>query len=122
MGRVQFNRENAVDAAFERNAANDASLKNDVTDTVSFASESRELRSETPRVQDSRGQESCTDRSLQAIVADRMAMWFLRNVGEGSLVLWIGLFAARLVFDASWRELVSVAPLAAISKMIIGIQ
>jgi hypothetical protein len=46
----------------------------------------------------------------------------LRSIGEGSLVLWLGLFFARLLFDPLWRELVSVAPLAAISRMISGIQ
>ena len=45
----------------------------------------------------------------------------LKCLGEGSLVLWIGLFAARLMFDPLWRELIAVAPLAAISRMISGI-
>ena len=46
----------------------------------------------------------------------------LRSLSGGSLVLWIGLFAARVIFDPVWRELVAVAPLAAISRMITGIQ
>ena len=46
----------------------------------------------------------------------------LKSLGKGSLVLWIGLFAARLMFDSLWRELIVVAPLAAISRMISGIQ
>ena len=46
----------------------------------------------------------------------------LRSLGEGSLVLWIGLFLARLIFDPAWRELVAIAPLAAISRMVTGIQ
>ncbi len=46
----------------------------------------------------------------------------LRSLSEGSLVLWIGLFAARVIFDPVWRELVAVAPLASISRMITGIQ
>lgn len=46
----------------------------------------------------------------------------LRSLSEGSLVLWIGLFAARVMFDPVWRELVAVAPLAAVSRMITGIQ
>ncbi len=46
----------------------------------------------------------------------------LRSLSEGSLVLWIGLFAAKAMFDPVWRELVVVAPLAAISRMITGIQ
>jgi hypothetical protein len=46
----------------------------------------------------------------------------LKSLGEGSLVCWIGLFAARLTFDPLWRELIAVAPLAAISRMISGIQ
>lgn len=50
------------------------------------------------------------------------ATQLLRKLGEGSLVLWIGLFAARLFFDPSFRELVSVAPLAAVSRMIFGIR
>ena len=45
---------------------------------------------------------------------------FLRSMSEGSLVLWIGLFAARIMFDPVWRELVVVAPLAALSRMISG--
>ena len=50
------------------------------------------------------------------------AFKMLRSLGEGSLVLWIGLLTARLLFDPAFRELVSVAPLAAISRMILGIQ
>ena len=46
----------------------------------------------------------------------------LRSLSEGSLVLWMGLFVARVLFDPVWRELVTVAPLAAISRMITGIQ
>ena len=46
----------------------------------------------------------------------------LRSLSEGSLVLWMGLFVARVIFDPVWRELVAVAPLAAISRMITGIQ
>ncbi len=46
----------------------------------------------------------------------------LRKLGEGSLVLWIGLFVARLLFDSSWRELAVIAPLASISRMVTGIQ
>ena len=46
----------------------------------------------------------------------------LRSLSEGSLVLWIGLFAAKAMFDPVWRELVVVAPLAAISRMITWIQ
>ena len=46
----------------------------------------------------------------------------LRSLSEGSLVLWMGLFVARVLFDPVWRELVAVAPLAAISRMITGIQ
>jgi len=45
----------------------------------------------------------------------------LKSISEGSLVLWIGLFAARVMFDPVWRELVMVAPLAALSRMISGI-
>jgi len=47
---------------------------------------------------------------------------WLRSLGDGSLVLWIGLLVARFMFDPIWRELLSVAPLAAISRMISGIQ
>ena len=46
----------------------------------------------------------------------------LRSLSEGSIVLWMGLFVARVLFDPVWRELVAVAPLAAISRMITGIQ
>jgi hypothetical protein len=49
------------------------------------------------------------------------AAWILRNIAEGSLVLWIGLLTARMMFDSVWRELLFYAPLAAISKMIIGV-
>ena len=45
----------------------------------------------------------------------------LKSISEGSLVLWIGLFAARVMFDPVWRELVMVAPLAALSRMISGV-
>lgn len=45
----------------------------------------------------------------------------LRSISEGSLVLWIGLFAARIMFDPVWRELVMVAPLSALSRMISGV-
>ncbi len=45
----------------------------------------------------------------------------LRSLGEASLVLWIGLFVSRLLFDPAFRELISVAPLAAISRMVLGI-
>lgn len=45
----------------------------------------------------------------------------LKSISEGSLVLWIGLFAARVMFDPNWRELVMLAPLAALSRMISGI-
>ena len=45
----------------------------------------------------------------------------LKSISEGSLVLWIGLFAARVMFDPIWRELVMLAPLAALSRMITGI-
>lgn len=46
----------------------------------------------------------------------------LQGLAEGSLVLWIGLFIARILFDPAWRELAVVAPLAAISRMLFGIQ
>lgn len=63
-----------------------------------------------------------TDHPFLSPPSEVMSLRFLRSVGQGSFVLWIGLFAARLVFDASWRELASVGPLAAISRMIVGIQ
>lgn len=47
---------------------------------------------------------------------------FLKRLSEGSLVLWLGLFAFRLLFDPLWRELVIVAPLAALSRILWGIQ
>ena len=50
------------------------------------------------------------------------ALRLLRSVGEGSLVMWVGLFGIRMAFDSTWRELVLTAPLAAISRMIFGIQ
>lgn len=50
------------------------------------------------------------------------AIKLLRNLGEGSLVLWIGLFASRLFFDPAIRELISLAPLAAISRIVFGIR
>jgi hypothetical protein len=68
------------------------------------------------------GQEIRTDLTILLPPLEPIALRFLRGAGRGSLVLWIGLFAARLVFDASWRELASVAPLAAVSRMIVGIQ
>ena len=74
------------------------------------------------RATQEQGQEISTDLKILSPPWEFTAIRFLRSAGEGSLVLWMGLFAARLVFDASWRELASVAPLAAISRMIIGIQ
>ena len=68
------------------------------------------------------GQEISTDLKILSPPWEFTAIRFLRSAGEGSLVVWIGLFAARLLFDTSWRELASVAPLAAISRMIVGIQ
>ena len=46
----------------------------------------------------------------------------LKRLSEGSLVFWIGLLVFRLMFDPLWRELVVVAPLAALSRLISGIQ
>ncbi len=46
----------------------------------------------------------------------------LKRLSDGSLVLWVGLFGLRLLFDPLWRELVMVAPLAALSRIISGIQ
>ncbi len=46
----------------------------------------------------------------------------LKRLSEGSLVFWIGLLVFRLMFDPLWRELVMVAPLAALSRLISGIQ
>lgn len=66
--------------------------------------------------------EVLTDPVRLSPMSEFIAIRFLRSAGEGSLVVWIGLFAARLVFDPSWRELASVAPLAAVSRMIVGIQ
>lgn len=68
------------------------------------------------------GLEISTDLNILTPPSEFIGLRFLRSAGNGSLVLWIGLFAARLVFDASWRELASVAPLAAVSRMIVGIQ
>jgi hypothetical protein len=51
----------------------------------------------------------------------RHAALILRNIAEGSLVLWIGLLTARMMFDSVWRELLFYAPLSAISKMIVGV-
>ena len=50
------------------------------------------------------------------------ALQLLRRLGEGSLVLWFTILVARLMFDPAWRELVCVAPLAAIARLITGIQ
>lgn len=46
----------------------------------------------------------------------------LRRLGEGSLVVWVVVLIARLGLDPAWRELVSVAPLAALARLILGIQ
>ena len=46
----------------------------------------------------------------------------LKKLSEGSLLLWLGLFAFRMIFDPLWRELVLVAPFAALSRIIWGIQ
>jgi len=49
------------------------------------------------------------------------SLQLLRRLGEGSLVLWLVILVARLMFDPAWRELVCVAPLAAIARLITGI-
>lgn len=46
----------------------------------------------------------------------------LRRLGEGSLVLWFAVLVARLMLDPAWRELLCVAPLAAIARLITGVQ
>jgi hypothetical protein len=43
-------------------------------------------------------------------------------LGEGSLVLWFAVLVARLMLDPAWRELVCVAPLAALARLITGIK
>ncbi len=50
------------------------------------------------------------------------AQQLLRRLGEGSLVLWFTVLVARLMFDPAWRELVYVAPFAALARLIMGIQ
>ena len=50
------------------------------------------------------------------------AQQLLRRLGEGSLVLWFAVLVARLMLDPAWRELVCVAPLAALARLIMGIQ
>jgi hypothetical protein len=50
------------------------------------------------------------------------ALQLLRRLGEGSLVLWFAVLVARLMLDPAWRELLCVAPLAAITRLIMGIR
>jgi hypothetical protein len=66
------------------------------------------------------GQANVSIRSSEAQAST--SLHFLRVVGDRALVVWGGLFFARLVLDSSWRELASIAPLAAISRLIFGIQ
>ena len=50
------------------------------------------------------------------------ALQLLRRLGEGSLVLWFAVLVARLMLDPAWRELVCVAPLAALARLVTGIK
>jgi len=68
-----------------------------------------------------RTQQTMSSRTTERPASKLDSNQLLKSLGEGSLVLWIGLFAARLLFDPLWRELIAVAPLAAISRMISGI-
>jgi hypothetical protein len=43
-------------------------------------------------------------------------------LGDGLLYIWIAVFLLRISLDSQWRELAWVAPLAAISRLIAGIQ
>jgi hypothetical protein len=51
----------------------------------------------------------------------RSSVSLLRRLGNGSMLLWLILFAARLVFDPQWRELAVAAPFAAIARLIVGV-
>lgn len=73
-------------------------------------------------ISDTRTAEALSAMPAESSTSNLYANQLLKNLSEGSLVLWIGLFAARLMFDPLWRELIAVAPLAAISRMISGIQ
>ncbi|MCY2980989.1 MAG: hypothetical protein NTU79_20180 [Planctomycetota bacterium] len=110
LGAVQFIRDESNDGVL----GNQAPLMDGDRSTASLASGLRSTQEQ--------GQEISTDLKILSAPSELIALRFLRSAGKSSLVLWIGLFAARLVFDASWRELASVAPLAAVSRMIVGIQ
>jgi len=59
--------------------------------------------------------------SVPSDANDFQSRQLLRRLGEGSLVLWFVILVARLMFDPAWRELVCVAPLAAIARLVTGI-
>ena len=117
LGAVQFIRDESIDELNESVFGIKVSLKDGDGNTASIESGFGGLRP-------TQGQDQAigTDLTIQSPRSEFIAIRFLRSAGEGSLVLWIGLFAARLILDASWRELASVAPLAAVSRMIVGIQ
>jgi len=117
LGAVQIIRDESNEALTEKVLSSKVRLMEGDGSAANIASRSNVLRSSHEQ-----GQEISTDPMRLSKGSEFIAIRFLRSAGEGSLVLWIGLFAARLVFDPSWRELASVAPLAALSRMIVGIQ
>jgi hypothetical protein len=117
LGAVQFIRDESNDALNEGVLGNQVRLMDGDGSTASLASGAGGLRSTQEK-----DQEISTELEIWSPPTEPISLRFLRSAGGGSLVLWIGLFAARLVFDASWRELALVAPLAAVSRMIVGIQ
>ncbi|MEQ1827361.1 MAG: hypothetical protein ABL921_15495 [Pirellula sp.] len=50
------------------------------------------------------------------------ACQWMRFAGDRILLMWIFVFVVRLIFDPLWRDLVSAAPLAAISRLILGVR
>jgi hypothetical protein len=114
---VQFLRDESNDALNAGLLGNQVRLMGGDGRAARLASSAGSLQSTQEQ-----GQKTSTDLKVLSPPSEPMALRFLRSAGGGSLVLWIGLLAVRLVFDASWRELASVAPLAAVSRIIVGIQ
>jgi hypothetical protein len=117
LGAVQFLRDESNDALNAGLLGNQVRLMGGDGRAARLASSAGSLQSTQEQ-----GQKTSTDLKVLSPPSEPMALRFLRSAGGGTLVLWIGLLAVRLVFDASWRELASVAPLAAVSRIIVGIQ
>ena len=93
--------------------------------TATVAMSATEPSSHSPSMKNQMKQETSSSTDMVAELAyssQARSIRLLKRLSEGSLVFWIGLLVFRLMFDPLWRELVVVAPLAALSRLISGIQ